>query len=143
MIEYDMFYNMNVLSVFKFFIIRVTYSKYFDDIIEINTFHTTECQFYSFQHTNLCDFAFCFIDFKTRKKKKKKPNFFYDFCCRIYIFYEKVVSSAYAVYRKLWLNIFRSLVLFVLIKVKAISKTRMKRYAEIGSLCRVPHSSLK
>ena len=77
------------------------------------------------------------------EKKKKKPNVFYDFCCRIYIFYEKVVSSAYAVYRKLWLNIFRSLVLFVLIKVKAISKTRMKRYAEIGSLCRVPHSSLK
>ena len=76
MIEYDMFYNMNVLSVFKLFIIRVTYSKYFDDTIEINTFHTTECQFYSFQHTNLCDFAFCFIDFKTRKKKKKSQMFF-------------------------------------------------------------------
>ena len=59
-------------------------------------------------------------------------------------FIRKVVSSAYAVYRKSWLNIFRtSILLFVLIKVKAISKTRMKRYAEIGPPCRVPLSSLK
>ena len=50
------------------------------------------------------------------------------------IFIKKVVSSeAYAVYRKLWLTIFKpSILLFVLIKVKAISKTKMKRYAEIG-----------
>ena len=59
-----------VLFIFKFFILRVTYSKYCNDIImEINLFHTTECQFYPFQHTNPCDSAFCFIDFKTRKKK--------------------------------------------------------------------------
>ena len=50
------------------------------------------------------------------------------------IFIKKVVSSeAYAVYRKLWLTIFKpSILLFVLIKIKAISKTKMKRYAEIG-----------
>ena len=60
------------------------------------------------------------------------------------IFIKKVVSSeAYAVYRKLWLTIFKpSILLFVLIKIKAISKTKMKRYAEIGSPCRVPFSSL-
>ena len=51
-------------------------------------------------------------------------------------FIKNVVSSAYAIYRKLWLNIFRpSILLFVLIKIKAISKTKMKRYAEIGSPC--------
>ena len=50
------------------------------------------------------------------------------------IFIKKVVSSeAYAVYRKLWLTIFKpSILLFVLIKIKAISKSKMKRYAEIG-----------
>ena len=50
------------------------------------------------------------------------------------IFIKKVVSSeAYAVYRKLWFTIFKpSILLFVLIKIKAISKTKMKRYAEIG-----------
>ena len=50
------------------------------------------------------------------------------------IFIKKVVSSeAYAVYRTLWLTIFKpSILLFVLIKIKAISKTKMKRYAEIG-----------
>ena len=60
------------------------------------------------------------------------------------LFYEKVVSSAYVVYRKLWLNIFRSsILLFVIIKVKTISKTKPKRNAETGSPCRVPLSSLK
>ena len=55
-----------------------------------------------------------------------------------------VAENSYAMYRKLWLNIFRpSILLFVLIKVKAISKTRRKRHAEIGSACRVPYSSLK
>ena len=50
------------------------------------------------------------------------------------LFIKKVVSSTYAVYRKLWLNIFRpSILLFVLIKIKAISKTKMERYSEIGS----------
>ena len=50
------------------------------------------------------------------------------------LFIKKVVSSTYAVCRKLWLNIFRpSILLFVLIKIKAISKTKMKRYSEIGS----------
>ena len=59
-------------------------------------------------------------------------------------FIKKVVSSAYAVYWKLWLNIFRpSILFFVLMKVKAISKTRMKRYAEIRSPCRVSFSSLR
>ena len=60
------------------------------------------------------------------------------------IFIKKVVSSeAYAVYRKLWLTIFKpSILLFVLIKIKAISKTKMKRYAEIGWPCRVHLSSL-
>ena len=47
------------------------------------------------------------------------------------IFIKSVVS--YAVYRRLWLTIFKpSILLFVLIKIKAISKTKMKRYAEIG-----------
>ena len=45
-------------------------------------------------------------------------------------FIKKVVSSACAVYRKLWLNIFRpSILLIVLIKIKAISKTRIKKCA--------------
>ena len=58
---------------------------------------------------------------------------------------KKVVSSVHAVFRKLSLNIFRPSIflLFVLIKVKAISKTGMKRYAEIVSSCRVPLSRLK
>ena len=78
------------------------------------------------------------------KKKRKRIKCFYDFYCRFYIFLKKFVSSAYALYTKLWLNVFRpSTLLFVLIKVKAISKTRMKRYAEIGSPCQVPLSSLK
>ena len=59
------------------------------------------------------------------------------------IFIEKVVSSAYAVYRELWLNILRSSILFVVIKLKATSKTKIKMYAEIGSSYRVPLSSLK
>ena len=60
------------------------------------------------------------------------------------LFYEKVVSSAYVVYRKLWLNISRSsILLFVIIKVKTISKTKPKRNAETGSPYRVPLSSLK
>ena len=59
-------------------------------------------------------------------------------------FIKKVVSSAYAVYRKLWLNILKpSILLFVLIKVKTISRIKMKRYAEIGLPCRVRLSSLK
>ena len=33
--------------------------------------------------------------------------------------------------------------LFVLLKIKAISKTKMKIYAEIGSPCPVPFSTLK
>ena len=78
------------------------------------------------------------------ENREKVIKFFYDFSYRIHIFHKKVVSSAYAVYRKLWLNIFRpSILLFVLIKVKAISKTKIKRYAEIGSPCQVPLSSLK
>ena len=54
------------------------------------------------------------------------------------VFIKKVVPSAYAVYRKVWLNISRrSVLLLVLIKVKTIPKTKMKKYAEIGSPCRV------
>ena len=62
-----------------------------------------------------------------------------------FIFFIKTgVSSVYIVYRMLWLNIFRSLILlFVEIKIKAISKTKMKRYAEIGSPCLVPFPSLE
>ena len=57
---------------------------------------------------------------------------------------KKVALSACEVYRKVWLNISRpSILLFVLIKVKTICKTKMKRYAEIRSPCRVPLSSLK
>ena len=60
------------------------------------------------------------------------------------VFMKRVVSSAYAVYRKLWLNTLKpSILLFVLIKVKTIFKIKMKRYAEIESPCRVPLSSLK
>ena len=62
----------------------------------------------------------------------------------IILFYKKVVSSAYAVYRKLWLNILRSsILLFVINKVKTISKTKPKRNAETGSPFRVPVSSLR
>ena len=44
----------------------------------------------------------------------------------------KVISSVNAAYKKFWLNIFRSSILwFVSIKVRSISKTKMKRYAEI------------
>ena len=79
-----------------------------------------------------------FLWFKTRKRRKI-IKCFYDFCCRIYIFYKKVVHT-----QLLWLNIFKSSIsLFVLIKVKTISKTRMKRYAETGSCCQVPISRLK
>ena len=62
-----------------------------------------------------------------------------------FIFFIKTgVSSVYIVYRMLWLNIFRSLILlFVVIKIKAISKTKMKSYAEIGSPCLVPFPSLE
>ena len=78
------------------------------------------------QHTNPSNFVFYFIDFKTRKKKKK-IKCIYDFCW-IYIFYKKVASLTSTVYRKLRLNIFRLwILLFVLIKVKAIFKTRMER----------------
>ena len=57
---------------------------------------------------------------------------------------KKVVSLAYVIYRKLWLNIFRSSIsLFVLIKKKAIFQNKMKMYAEIGSLCRVLLSTLR
>ena len=141
-----MLYNMTqkVLFIFQFFIIRVTYSKHFDEtIIEINTFHTTDCQFYPFQHTTPWDFEFCFVNIKTRKKEKKS-NVFMISVAEFTFFIKNIVSSAQAVYRKLWLNIFRpSILLFVLIKTKAITKTKMKRYAEIGSPCRVLLSSLK
>ena len=57
-------------------------------------------------------------------------------------FIKKDVSSAYAVYRKLWLNIFRPpILLLVLMKVKTVSKTKMKMYAEIGPPFWVPLSS--
>ena len=52
--------------------------------------------------------------------------------------------SAYALYRKLWLNIFRpSILLLVLIKVKATSKTKNKKYAEIRCPWAIPLTSLK
>ena len=52
--------------------------------------------------------------------------------------------SAYALYRKLWLNIFRpSILLLVLIKVKATSKTKKKKYAEIRSPWGIPLTSVK
>ena len=44
------------------------------------------------------------------------------------ILIKKVVSAAYAMYSKLWLNIFRPLI-FVFALIKAISKTKMKRHA--------------
>ena len=52
---------------------------------------------------------------------------------------KKVLLSVYAHYRKLWLNnIFRpSMLLFASIKVKAISKYGMKKYAEMDPLINV------
>ena len=50
-------------------------------------------------------------------------------------FIKKVVLSAYAYYVLWWNTLFRpSILLFVSIKVKAISKTKMKRYAEMDPL---------
>ena len=57
---------------------------------------------------------------------------------------KKVVSSAYAVYRKSLLQTFKLLVLgFLFILMNALSKTRMKRYADKGSPCLVPLPNLK
>ena len=95
---------------FSGFLSWVTYSKYFDDIIiEINTFHTTEWQFYPFNQTNPCNFAFYLINFKTGKNSKR-IKCFYDFCCGIYNFYQKVVSSVYTLYRKAYIQAFNIII---------------------------------
>ena len=59
-------------------------------------------------------------------------------------FCKKGVSSAYAVYRRSLLQIFKLLMLgFFFILMNAISKTRVKRYADKGSPCLVRLSNLK
>ena len=67
----------------------------------------------------------------TIENKFRLPNTLF---AEIKPFKKKVVSSAYAVYRKSWSKIFRLLIsLFDLINVKSTSNARIKRYAEIGS----------
>ena len=57
---------------------------------------------------------------------------------------KNVVWSAYAVYRNILSKILRPLIFsFWIINKNAISKTSVNQYAEIGSPCLVPLSSLK
>ena len=57
---------------------------------------------------------------------------------------KKVVSSAYAVYWNVLSNMFRPFIfLLSLVNKNTISKTSINNYAEIGSPCLVPSSSLK
>ena len=57
---------------------------------------------------------------------------------------KSVVSAAYAVHRNVFSKILRSLIFsFCMLNKNAISKTIINKYAEIGSPCLVPISSLK
>ena len=68
----------------------------------------------------------------------KSPVADFSFCK------EKVVSSAYAVYRKPLLQTLKLLILgFFFILINDISKTRMEKYANKGSPCLIPLFSLK
>ena len=59
-------------------------------------------------------------------------------------FAKKVVSSVYAVYQNSLLQTFKLLLLvFLFIFMRAIYKTRIKRYADKGTPCLVPLSNLK
>ena len=100
-----------VLLIFNFFVIRVTYSKYLNDnIIEINTFHNLECQFTPFRVPILAISHFALLILT--KKREKQSNVFMISVAEFIFFMKKVESSVYLVYRKIWLNIFRSSICF-------------------------------
>ena len=63
---------------------------------------------------------------------------------QIFHFVKKMVSTAYAVYRKSLLQTFKLLILgFFFIFMNAISNPRTEIYADNGSPCLVPLANLK
>ena len=79
----------------------------------VYVFYFTECHWDLFQSTNPSSLTLWFVRYLTRKKEILSKNFI-TFYYRFLLLKEKVVSSPQALFRNIWLNTFRPLIVFFL-----------------------------